>query len=62
MKDYQKAIRFLSVMALSCVLAVFGGNFIDQFFHTTPLFLLILLFYAIGGNLYKLLKDTGDES
>ncbi|MEF9919737.1 MAG: AtpZ/AtpI family protein [Erysipelotrichaceae bacterium] len=61
MREYQKAIKVISTMALTCILAVFIGHFIDQKLHTTPFFLLALLAYAIGGNLYRLFKDNGED-
>ncbi|MEG0290902.1 MAG: AtpZ/AtpI family protein [Erysipelotrichaceae bacterium] len=61
MREYQKAIKVISTMAITCVLALFIGHFIDQCLHTTPFFLIALLFYAIGGNLYQLFKDTGED-
>ena len=61
MRDYQKAIRFMSEMAFFCAAAVFIGNFIDIKLHTRPLFLLGLLAYAFIGSLVKLVKGFGDE-
>lgn len=56
MKEYSKAIRFLTTMTLSCILAVFVGNWLDEQLHTTPWVFLGLLFYAIGANFYLLWK------
>lgn len=61
MKEYYKAIRFVTLMLMSCLLAVLAGLWIDEQVHTTPLFLFILLAYAIGGNLYRLLKGSSED-
>lgn len=61
MKEYYKAIRFVTLMLMSCLLAVLAGLWIDEQIHTTPLFLFILLTYAIGGNLYRLLKGSSED-
>lgn len=62
MHDYHRAIRFISTMAAASILAVFIGHWLDEMLHTTPIIMLALLAYAIGGSFYQLLKDTGDES
>lgn len=61
MKAYQKAIRMVFTMALSCVLAIFLGLWIDEILHTTPWIMLLLLAYAIGGSIYMLIRSAGDE-
>ena len=61
MHDYHRAMRFISSMAIASVLAVFLGHWLDEQLHTTPIIMLLLLTYAIGGSFYKLLKETGDE-
>lgn len=48
-------------MAVSSVLAIFVGKWLDEFFHTTPWIMLILLAYAIGGCLYMLVKGFSDD-
>jgi F0F1-type ATP synthase assembly protein I len=62
MSSYQKALRLISSMAVSSVLAIFIGNWLDGIFGTSPWILLALLVYAIGGSLYLLIKDLGDEN
>lgn len=62
MKNYQKAIRLVSSMALSSILAIFIGNWLDEYFHTSPWILLMFLTYAIGGTFYLILKGLGDDN
>lgn len=59
-KDYYKAIRLVSLMAVGGILAVFIGMKLDAYFHTAPWILLGLLAYAIGGSLYLIVKELGD--
>lgn len=61
MKGYQKIIRLITGMAVSCIGAAFIGIWVDNRLHTTPIVLLLLLAYAIGGNLYLIVKALGDE-
>lgn len=61
MKDVYQALRFMSLMLVSCLFFVWLGHLADGFFHTSPLFLLGLLAYAIGSNLYLLIKKAGDD-
>lgn len=61
MKVYEKIIRLILGMAVSCIAAAFLGVFLDEIFHTTPFALLILLAYAIGGNLYLMVKTFEEE-
>lgn len=61
MKEYNKALRFMMTLVLSCLVAVFIGFWIDKKLHTTPLFLLLFMFYAIGANLYLLMKGMDDN-
>lgn len=51
----------MTMMLMSCLLAVFAGLWIDDKLHTTPLFLFVLLTYAIGANFYLLLKGMKDN-
>ena len=62
MSSYQKALRLISSMAVSSVLAIFIGNWLDGIFGTSPWILLALLVYAIVGSLYLIIKDLGDEN
>lgn len=61
MKHAYKAMRYMMTMTLSCVLAVFAGNFLDSLFHTSPWILLVFLAYAIIAGLYMLVKGLSDE-
>lgn len=56
MKDFKKAVRFMTGMMISCVIAVFVGMWLDKLLHTEPWIFLLLLLYAIAGNLYLLMK------
>lgn len=56
MKEYYRAVRFLMTLLLSCLLAVLAGVWVDEKLHTAPVFLLVLLAYALGTNFYLLLK------
>ena len=61
MKGYQQALRFTFRMAISCVLALGIGIYADDHLHTSPLFLIGLLVYAMIGNLYLLVKECGKD-
>ena len=61
MKEYYKAVRFMMTMLLSCLAAVLAGIWIDEKLHTMPIFLLLLLAYAIGSNFYLLLKGMKEH-
>lgn len=61
MKEYYKAVRFMTLMLMSCLIAVFAGLWLDDKLHTTPFFLFVLLTYAIGANFYLLLKGMKDN-
>lgn len=61
MKEGSQAIRMSATMALACVLAVFGGNSLDEWLDTSPLFLLGFLIYAIASSLYMMIKSLGNE-
>ena len=54
-------MRLSATKALACVLAVFAGNAIDEWLHTSPLFLLGFLTYAIASSLYMMIKSLGNE-
>lgn len=56
MKDVQKAIRFTMTLLISCILCVLAGVWLDEKLHSAPVFLLVLLAYAIGANFYLLWK------
>lgn len=61
MKEAYKAIRLMTTMVIACLSAVFIGNALDTFFHTSPWILFILLGYAIVSSLYLLVKKLGDD-
>lgn len=61
MKDVYQALRFMTMMLVSCLFFVWLGNWADGYLHTSPLFLLIFLAYAIVSNLYLLIKKAGDD-
>lgn len=60
MKDTAKAMRFMMTMTITCIIAVFVGNFFDEMFQTSPIILLIFLAYAIVSSLYMLVKGFGE--
>ena len=53
MKDVQKAIRFTMTLLISCILCVLAGVWLDEKLHSAPVFLLVLLAYAIFYLLWK---------
>ncbi|MCI8540910.1 MAG: uracil phosphoribosyltransferase [Erysipelotrichaceae bacterium] len=59
MKQAGMALRFIMTMVLSCVLALLLGLWLDEQLHTSPIFVLGLLLYAIGGSLYMMIKKLG---
>lgn len=61
MKEYLKAIRFMTTMLLSCLVAVLVGLWLDEQLHTLPVCLLVLLAYAIIANFYLLLKGLREH-
>lgn len=61
MKDIQKAMRFTMTLFLSCILSVVAGIWLDEKLHTAPVFLLVLLAYAIGANFYLLWKAVSKD-
>lgn len=61
MSGYRKGLRALSSMLVSSILALVVGIWIDQWLHITPWIMLILLAYAIIGNLYILVKGTAND-
>lgn len=54
-------MRLMMTMALACVIAVFAGNALDEWLHTSPLFLLGFLTYAIASSFYMMIKGFGDD-
>ena len=53
-------MRFIGRMIVGSMVAILIGNYIDEYLHTTPIVMMVLLFYVIIGSLYTLVKDTGD--
>lgn len=58
MKGYKVATRFVTRIVVGSILALLIGNLLDKFFHTTPLFLILLLLYVLIGTGYLLIKET----
>ncbi|MDQ0360598.1 AtpZ/AtpI family protein [Breznakia pachnodae] len=54
-------MRFIGRMIAGVIIAVLLGNYIDEYLHTTPIVMMVLLLYVIIGSLYKLIKDAGDD-
>lgn len=52
-------MRYVVTMVLACVLAVFGGLALDDWLHSAPLFVLVLLAYAVGSSLYMMINKLG---
>lgn len=61
MKDVMKAMRFMTMLLFSCILCVLAGIWLDDQLHTTPIFLLVLLAYALGSNFYLLWKGMSKD-
>lgn len=59
MKEYYRALRFGVLLLTSCLIAVISGVWLDEKLHCAPLFLLLLLAYAIIANFYLLVKGRG---
>lgn len=57
MKGYKTATNFAIRVIVGSVLAIFFGLKIDAYLSTTPLFLILLLIYVIGGSLILLIKE-----
>ncbi len=61
---YDLALRWGLTLAISVTLGVLGGRWVDQKLSTTPLFILIGLFWGVGGSflsLYLQVKRMGDR-
>lgn len=56
-----KAMRFMMTLLISCILSVLAGIWLDGLMHSTPIFLLVLLAYAIGSNFYLLWKGMSKD-
>ncbi len=61
MNGYRKGLRALCSMLGSSILALVFGIWLDNRFATRPWIMLALLAYAIGGNLYILMKGMADD-
>ncbi len=57
--DFKKVQKFIGMIAAGSFLGIVLGSWLDKVFNTEPIFLLLLLGYAIFGSLYLLLKDLG---
>jgi F0F1-type ATP synthase assembly protein I len=52
------------IIALPVALFAFGGAFLDRFFHTSPLFLLVgiaLALAASGMGVYRMIQRVNDD-
>ncbi|RJP82704.1 MAG: AtpZ/AtpI family protein [Candidatus Zixiibacteriota bacterium] len=52
---FDLALRWALTFAASVLLFVLGGRWLDEKLGTTPLFLLIGLFWALGMSFYSLM-------
>ena len=59
MKQAILAMRCVTTMVCSCVIAIAAGMALDECFHTTPLLVLCFLAYAIASSLYLMVKKLG---
>ena len=57
----QWALRWLAIFVMSCLAGVGIGLWLDQLLHTTPIFILLFVAYAIIGNFYKLWKEMSKD-
>lgn len=54
-------MRMMITMTLSCILAIVAGAWLDEWLHTSPWCLLVLLAYAIIASLYLMIRKLGDD-
>lgn len=57
MNGFKIASRFVTRNVIGCTIAIFLGIKIDNWLHTVPCVMLILLSYVIFGSLFLLLKE-----
>ncbi len=57
MNGYKIANRFIVRIVLGSILAIFIGLKADEWLHTKPLILIVLLMYVIIGSLTLLVKE-----
>lgn len=62
MKALREALRFGMMLAVSLLTAVLAGLGLDRLLHTTPVFLVLLILYAIGGSIWRLYKKMEEET
>ncbi len=61
---FDLALRWGLTLAISVLMGLFAGRWIDTKLGTTPLFLLIGVFWGVGGSFYSLflqLKKLQEE-
>jgi F0F1-type ATP synthase assembly protein I len=51
---YDLALRWALTLAVAVLIGFFVGRWLDQKLGTTPLFLLIGIFWGVGGSFYSL--------
>ena len=55
---YRQATKFVARIVVGSIVAILFGHWLDYVLHTTPLFILGLLFYVIFGSLYLLIRES----
>ena len=63
-KQYNQIARFTGLgFQMTGTIAVMAwlGYRLDLYIHTLPLFMILFLLAALGGNIYLLLKSQGNE-
>lgn len=56
-----KPLAFSGVLLVNVLLGVFIGYKIDEFLHTTPIFILIGVGYSVFGSMYLLVHKAGNH-
>lgn len=54
--------KFSGRIIVGILVSIFIGNFLDKKFHTSPLFLIVLILYVVIGSLYLLIKEVNNEN
>lgn len=53
-----KPLAFSGVLLINILLSVLIGYKIDEFLHTTPIFIFIGVFYSVFGSIYLLVHKA----
>jgi F0F1-type ATP synthase assembly protein I len=53
-QSFDLALRWALTLAIAVLLGVLIGHWLDAKLHTTPVFLLIGVFWGLGGSFYSL--------